>query len=122
MNKRTFDKLPNDLKVVVNNWARAKSQAETQQAFLKVAVIGRGKFKKAGMKFHTLSAAEQKRWQDTYAGVTEAYLKDAEAKGLPARKMVTDIKALVEKYSNKTFNDLMSETIKKPVQDFSPGI
>ncbi|MFC1664684.1 TRAP transporter substrate-binding protein, partial [Pseudomonadota bacterium] len=45
MNKRTFDKLPKDLKVVVNNWARAKSQAETQQAFLKVAVIGRSKFK-----------------------------------------------------------------------------
>lgn len=122
MNKRTFDKLPKDLKVVVNNWARAKSQAETQQAFLKVAVIGRSKFKKAGMKFHSLTATEQKRWQQAYAGVTEAYLKDTEAKGLPARQMVADIKALVEKLKDKKFNELMSEAINNPVQDFSPGI
>ena len=122
MNRRTFDKLPHDLKVVVNNWARANFQAESQQVFLKLAVIARNKFKKEGMKFHSLTDAEAKRWAEAYENVTQDYLKKTEAKGLPARELVADIKALVEQYKGKTFNELMLETINDPDQSFSRGV
>jgi len=122
MNRRTFDKLPHDLKVVVNNWARANFQAESQQVFLKLAVIARNKFKKEGMKFHSLTDAEAKRWAEAYENVTQDYLTKTEAKGLPARELVADIKALVEQYKGKTFNELMLETINNPDQSFSRGV
>jgi TRAP-type C4-dicarboxylate transport system substrate-binding protein len=122
MNKRFYDKLPPDLKAVVNEWARAMFQAQTQQAFLRVTVIARNLFRKAGMQFHKLSPEEEARWEKAYAGVTDSYLKDMEAKGLPANQMLADIKAGVAKYKDLTFNDLMKRAIDAPSRNFWPGL
>jgi TRAP-type C4-dicarboxylate transport system substrate-binding protein len=122
MNKKSFDKLPPDLKRVVNHWARAKFQAETQQAFLRLAVIARGRFTKAGMKFHKLGPAEKARWQKAYANVTSNYLADMDKRGLPARQMIAEIKQLVAKYKDMTFNQLMRDAIDNPAADFSTGV
>lgn len=122
LNRRFFAKLPKDLKLVFNDWARAMHQAQTQQAFLRVVVIARGRFKKAGMQFHTLSADEMKKWQAAYAGVTAKYLADTAAKNLPAKQMLADIKAAVAKYKDLSFNDLMKRKIDNPSRDFWPGL
>lgn len=122
MNKRWFDALPQDLKVVVNDWGRAMFQAQTQMEFMRTAVVARGKFRAAGMEFHTLTPSEQARWEAAYAGVTEAYLSDMDAKGLPAREMVKEIKVLSAKYAPLSYNDLLADAINHPNQAFLPGL
>lgn len=122
MNRRWYDALPQDLKVVVNDWGRAMFQAQTQLPFMRAAVIGRTKSKKAGMVFHTLTPEEQARWDAAYASVTEEYLSDMDKRGLPAREMVAEIKALSARYAPMSYNDLMRDAIDNPNRSFLPGL
>lgn len=122
VNKRFLSKLPTDLKMIVNQWARAMFQAQTQQAFLRKVAVARSGFKKAGMQFHTITPEEAKRWKAAYSSVTTKYLEDMAAKKLPGKKLLADIKTAVAKYKDMSFNDLMKHAINKPSNNFWPGL
>ncbi len=120
-NRRTFEKLPADLKAVLNAWNVAYFQAMTQVEFHLAGVKARDRFKKKGMKFHTIAPDEWKKWEAAYAGVTENYIKDTEAKGLPAKQLIADIKAEVEKLKAKSYGELLAETMANPPKTY-PGL
>jgi hypothetical protein len=72
------------------------------------------------MQFHQIAPEEWKKWEAKFDPVIEQYIKDGEAKGLPTRALVSDIRALVKKYGAMPLDQLMMEAIKDPVAGVSP--
>lgn len=120
MNRQTISKLPPDLKRVFYNWARQRAQADTQIAFTLDAAQARETFKKQGMEFHTIAPDEWKRWTALYEPVIEKWIKEREAKRLPARALIADIRKLVAHYGKMSYSELMHDTIKNPAKGLSP--
>jgi TRAP-type C4-dicarboxylate transport system substrate-binding protein len=119
-NKRTIDALPSDLRQVFYAWSRQLHQADSQVSFMLASAEARLKFKKEGMQFHQIAPEEWKKWQAHFEPVIEQYIKEGEAKGLPTRALVSDIRQLVDKYGKMSLDQLMMESIKNPVQGVSP--
>ena len=120
MNKRTIDGLPADLQKVFYAWSRQLHQADSQISFMLASAEGRTVFIKQGMQMHQLAPNEWKKWQAKFDDVIENYIKEGEAKGLPARQLVADMRALVDKYGKMSMEELMMEAIKNPASGVSP--
>lgn len=120
MNKRTIDGLPADLKEVFYAWSRQLHQADSQLSFMLASAKARELFKKQGMQLHQIAPEEWKLWQAKFDPVIEQYIKDGEAKGLPTRALVADIRAAVKKYGAMSLDQLMIESVKAPVHGVSP--
>jgi TRAP-type transport system periplasmic protein len=99
MNKASYDKLPPDLKKVID----ANSGAEV------AAMFGRGMnegdrrglelAQKAGNNIVKLDAAETQRWQRAANGVRALWYKEVSAKGIDGQKLAAEAEGLVNKYN-----------------------
>lgn len=98
MNKAAYDKLPLDLKKVID----ANSGVEVAAAFGKVMddsdVVGMELAKKAGNNIVVLDGTETRRWQRAAAGVRATWYKEVAAKGIDGAKLADDAQALISKY------------------------
>ncbi|HVZ51168.1 MAG TPA: TRAP transporter substrate-binding protein DctP [Pseudolabrys sp.] len=120
MNRQTIDALPPDLQRVFYAWSRQMHQADSQISFMLASAEARVKFRKEGIEFHQIAPDEWKKWQAHFEPVIQEYIKEKEAKGLPARALVADIRALVAKYGTMSLADLMAESVKDPAKGVSP--
>ena len=103
MNQRTWDKLPEDLKPIVEDVARnAYKHAhffdenwynESMQAFGKT------------VKITELAPAERARWDEKLKGVMNDWASKLEAKGLPAKQTLKTFKEVLKK------NDIPNDVI-----------
>ncbi|RLB07127.1 MAG: C4-dicarboxylate ABC transporter substrate-binding protein, partial [Deltaproteobacteria bacterium] len=50
---------------------------------------------------YTLPKKEMARWNKLLEPIIDKWIKDAEARGIPAKKILKDIKKLNKKYSKK---------------------
>lgn len=121
LNKRWVDSLPADLRAVVDHWGRAASQVDAQLSFMVGGAQARKGFVEKGIELITIPAEQEKKWQEAVAPVIEAYIKENEEKGLPARQLVADMRKLVDQYAKMTPNEIMMETINNPVRGMLPG-
>ena len=101
MNKGAYDKLPADLKKVIDansgQMAAAmfgKAMAEGDQQGLELA-------KKGGNSIVALDAAETQRWQRAANGVRAVWFKEVGGKGIDGQKLAAEAEALIAKYSKK---------------------
>ncbi len=101
MNKASYDKLPADLKKVIDD----NSGIETAALFGAVMdagdKVGLGLAQKAGNNIITLDEAETARWKAAAAGVREAWFKEVAAKGIDGPALAAAAEALVAKYAGK---------------------
>lgn len=101
MNKGAYDKLPADLKKVID----ANSGIETAAMFGRVMdqgdKAGLEIAKKAGNNLITLDAAETNRWQRAAAGVRATWYKEVGGKGIDGPKLAAEAEALIAKHSKK---------------------
>jgi TRAP-type C4-dicarboxylate transport system substrate-binding protein len=99
MNKAAYDKLPPDLKKVID----ANSGIETAAAFGRAMdqgdKAGLEIAKKGGNNLITLDAAETNRWQRAAAGVRATWYKEVGGKGIDGPKLAAEAEALIAKYS-----------------------
>ena len=99
MNKASYDKLPADLKKVID----ANSGMETAAMFGRARgegdKVGYGIAGKAGNKIVTLEPAEVLRWKRTAATVETDWVNEMKGKGIDGAKLAAEARALVEKYS-----------------------
>jgi TRAP-type C4-dicarboxylate transport system substrate-binding protein len=116
LNKKFFDQLPPDLKLVFYNWLRKYNQAYEQIYYEKDAVAARAKMAKDGIQTIILPPGEMARWKATVEPVWDKFVKENEAMGLPAKQLVQDIRTLSQKYSAMSWNDLMKKSIENPVR------
>jgi TRAP-type C4-dicarboxylate transport system substrate-binding protein len=99
MNKASYDKLPADLKKVIDANSGQIAAAMFGQAMADGDKAGLGLAQKAGNNIITLDAAETNRWQRAAAGVRAAWYKEVGDKGIDGPKLAAEAEALIAKHS-----------------------
>jgi TRAP-type C4-dicarboxylate transport system substrate-binding protein len=101
MNKGAYDKLPADLKKVIDANSGVETAALFGHAMDEGDKVGLSLAQKAGNKIHMLDAAETQTWRRTAAGVRDIWFKEVAAKGIDGRKLADEAAALIAKHSRK---------------------
>ncbi len=101
MNKAAYDKLPPDLKKVIDNNSGMAAAAMFGKAMDEGDKRGLAIAQKAGNNIITLSPEETARWKRVANGTRAIWYKEVASKGLDGQKLAADADALVEKYSKK---------------------
>jgi TRAP-type C4-dicarboxylate transport system substrate-binding protein len=97
INPKVFDSLPADVQKVMTDLAGARMSEIAGASYDKYDQLGMEAGKKAGAKFYTLTPEEQKKWMEKAKPVTDKWLADVEAKGLPGKKIYDETKQLLGK-------------------------
>ncbi len=99
MNKTAYDKLPDDLKAVIDNNSGMMASAWAGKAMDTGDGPGRDLTANNGNEIITLSEEETARWRALGEPIVEEWIAEMTAKGLPAAQMVEDARAWVEEFS-----------------------
>ncbi len=99
MHKASYDKLPADLKKVVDANSGQVAATLFGRAMDEGDKAGLDLAKKGGNSIVTLDAAETNRWQRAAAGVRAAWYKEVSAKGIDGPKLASEAEALIAKHS-----------------------
>ena len=99
MHKASYDKLPADLKKVVDANSGQVAATLFGRAMDEGDKAGLDLAKKGGNNIVTLYAAETNRWQRAAAGVRAAWYKEVSAKGIDGPKLASEAEALIAKHS-----------------------
>jgi TRAP-type C4-dicarboxylate transport system substrate-binding protein len=100
MNKASYDKLPDDLKKVIDDNSGIETAALFGHAMDEGDKVGLAIAKKNGNNIITLDEAETQRWKDAAAPLIDAWIEEMNGKGLSGAEMVDKAHELVEKYSS----------------------
>lgn len=99
MNKAAYEKLPADLKKVIDDNSGMAAAAMLGRAMDAGDVAGREIAVKAGNRIVALDVHETQRWRRTAAAVETDWINEMKAKGIDGAKLVQEARALVEKHS-----------------------
>ena len=99
MNKASYDKLPADLKKVIDANSGMTAAAMFGRAMDDGDKAGLALAQKAGNNIITLDAAETARWQRAAAGVRAVWYKEVAAKGLDGPKLAAEAERLIAKHA-----------------------
>ncbi len=99
MNPRAYERLPDDLKRVID----ANSGAETAALFGRTMdqgdEVGLRLAREAGNNIITLDAAETQRWQRAAAGVRASWYREVGGRNLDGQMLAGEAEQLIAKYS-----------------------
>jgi TRAP-type C4-dicarboxylate transport system substrate-binding protein len=99
MNKASYDKLPPDLKKVIDNNSGQVAAALFGKAMDEGDKVGREIAVKAGNKITELELAEVQRWRRTAATVETDWINEVKSKGIDGAQLAAEARALIAKYS-----------------------
>jgi TRAP-type transport system periplasmic protein len=97
MNKASYEKLPADLKKVIDDNSGLEASALFGTAMDNGDKGGRGLTEKAGNKLIHLDAAETQRWMKATESVEKEWIADVAKKGIDGKKLVDEARALIAK-------------------------
>jgi TRAP-type transport system periplasmic protein len=120
-NKKTFDNYPPEVKRFMYSMLRRLNQM-SGNAFDEHDSISRKAIEDSGVKVVTPTADQMARWRAAAEPMWEAFINENEAKGLPARQLVQDLRALTAKYSGWTREQLMKLAVENPVHGIIDGM
>jgi len=98
MNKNAYNKLPADLKKVIDDNSGAEFSALIARTQDVGDDVGRSMALKNGNKITELELAEVQRWKRTASTVESDWIKDMQAKNIDGARLVSEAKALISKY------------------------
>ena len=101
MNKAAYNKLPADLKKVIDNNSGIETAGLFGRAMDEGDKAGLAAAKAAGNNIITLDAAETQRWQRAAAGVRAIWYKEVGEKGIDGPKLAAEAEAMIAKYAKK---------------------
>lgn len=99
MNKGSYDKLPPDLKKVIDDNSGIETAAMFGRAMDEGDKVGREIAVKAGNNIVALEAAETQRWLRTASTVESDWVAEVAKKGIDGKKLAAEARALIAKYS-----------------------
>ena len=99
MNKASYDKLPADLKKVIDNNSGQVAAALFGKAMDDGDKAGREIAVKAGNKITELELAEVQRWKRTASTVETDWINEVKGKGIDGAKLASEARALIAKYN-----------------------
>jgi TRAP-type C4-dicarboxylate transport system substrate-binding protein len=98
MNRNAYDKLPADLKAVIDKNSGIETAAMFGRAMDEGDKAGRAIAEKAGNNIVALDVAETQRWRRTAATVETDWIAEMKAKNIDGAKLVSEARALITKY------------------------
>jgi len=99
MNRAAYDKLPADLKQVIDNNSGAETAAMFGRVMDEADRVGRDIAVKAGNHIVALDAAETQRWRRTAAAVESDWVKEMKGKNIDGAQLVSQARALIAQHS-----------------------
>ena len=101
MNKGSYDKLPADLKKLIDANSGIDVAGKLGKVMDEADKLGLSLAQKAGNNVITLDAAETARWQRAANGVRAVWFKEVGDKGIDGPKLAAEAETLINKYSKK---------------------
>jgi TRAP-type C4-dicarboxylate transport system substrate-binding protein len=98
MNKNSYAKLPDDLKKVLTDNSGPKAARWLGEKWEAADKPGIEHAKKLGHEVVTISDAETARWRKASQPVYDAWIKEANAKGLDGAKLIAEAERLIAKH------------------------
>jgi TRAP-type C4-dicarboxylate transport system substrate-binding protein len=98
MNQKKYDSLPPDLRKIIDDHSGAWGAEFNGKVWDQNELVGIEAIKKAGGVIYTLPAEERRRWLAKLKPIEDEWLKSMEAKGLPGRQLLNDLKEAIKKY------------------------
>jgi TRAP-type C4-dicarboxylate transport system substrate-binding protein len=98
MNQKKYDSLPPDLRKVIDELSGPWGAEFTGVAWDKNDLEGVAVAKKAGATIYTVPQEERQRWATRLKPIEEEWVKSLEAKGLPGRQLLGDLREAIKKY------------------------
>jgi TRAP-type transport system periplasmic protein len=98
MNKNAYNKLPADLKKVIDDNSGAEFSALIARTQDVGDNVGRDLALKNGNKITELEPAEVQRWKRTAGTVESEWVKEMQAKNVDGARLVAEAKALISRY------------------------
>ncbi len=98
MNKASYDRLPADLKKVIDANSGIETAAMFGRAMDEGDKDGRAIAEKAGNKIVLLDTAETQRWRRTASSVETDWINEMKGKNIDGAKLVADARALIAKH------------------------
>lgn len=120
LNRKKFDSLSDELKKTLYDQLRqanvlmGKLYYDMDRAAIKA-------MKNAGVEIIDLTPAEKERWVQATAHVWDDFIAQNEKRGLPARQLCEDLKALNAKYSAMTMDELLAHVAETPAKGIIDG-
>jgi len=99
MNKASYDKLPPDLKAVIDKNSGIETAAMFGRAMDEGDKVGRQIAERAKNNIVALDLAETQRWRRTAASVETDWINEVKGKGIDGAKLAAEARALIEKHS-----------------------
>ncbi|MBA4263002.1 MAG: C4-dicarboxylate ABC transporter [Comamonadaceae bacterium] len=99
MNKASYEKLPPDLKKVIDANSGVVTAAMFGRAMDEGDKVGREIAVKAGNNIVALDAAETQRWRRTASTVETDWINEVKGKGIDGAKLAAEARALIAKHS-----------------------
>lgn len=101
MNKGAYDKLPADLKKVIDANSGIETAALFGRAMDEGDKVGLSLAQKAGNRIIMLDPVETQTWRRTASGVRAVWYKEVGSKGIDGPKLAAEAEALIAKHSKK---------------------
>lgn len=98
MNKQSYEKLPPELKKVIDANSGEWLATEFGKRWENDDKPGRAKAEQLGHEIITIPDEEQARWREATRPVYDSWVKEMDSKGYPGRELVDAAQKLVDKY------------------------
>ncbi len=98
MNKASYEKLPPDLKAVIDKNSGIETAALFGRAMDEGDKAGRAIAEKAGNNIVALDVAETQRWRRTAATVETDWVNEMKGKNIDGSKLLSEARSLIAKY------------------------
>jgi len=99
MNRGSYNKLPADLKAIIDRNSGVETAALFGRAMDEGDKVGLEVAQKSGNSIVTLDAAETQRWKTTAAAAEADWVKEVQGKKIDGAKLVAEARALLAKHS-----------------------
>jgi TRAP-type C4-dicarboxylate transport system substrate-binding protein len=98
MNQKKYDSLPPDLRKVIDDLSGNWGAEFNGKVWDQNELVGIEAIKKAGGTIYTLPPEERQRWAAKLKPMEEDWVKSMDAKGLPGRQLLSDLREAIKKY------------------------
>lgn len=120
-NRKTFDGFPPEVKRYMYTMLRRLNQM-SGNGFDDQDLVSRKVIEERGTQVIKPSAEELAAWKKAVEPMWEDFIAENEAKGLPARQLVADLRALTKKYEGWTQDQLLEYAKTNPVRGIMDGM
>ena len=98
MNQKKYDSLPPDLRKVIDDLSGAWGAEFTGAVWDQNELAASRRPRRRAATIYTVPLEERQRWAAKLKPVEDEWVKSMEAKGLPGRQLLSDLREAIKRY------------------------